>query len=216
MSANREDMIIYNAFFDNAHFWNSDHVYMEIGAHDGIRETNTRFYDVCLGWKGLLVEPHPANWEKLVNLRPSAHHLGMAPSCLENSTEGFVLFPKEAYTSAQANIDGNSLEVHCGPLSFYLNALEMKHIDFWSLDVEGSELDVLRTVDFARVQIDVIIVESDNRMRHQPGYKQKVENVRLFLKENGYLMLKTVYVPRSDVFLSKQVCPRYDFPECEA
>ena len=31
-------------------------------------------------------------------------------------------------------------------------------IDLWSLDVEGAELEVLKTVDFSRLQVKVIMV----------------------------------------------------------
>ena len=68
------------------------------------------------------------------------------------------------YTNAVANEKGNSIEIHCGPLQHYLDALKIRHIDFWSLDVEGAELKVLETVDFDRTNIDVIIVESANRL----------------------------------------------------
>ena len=55
MSANSEDITIFDAFFNKPEFIDKKHTYLEIGAHDGVRESNSRFYDVCLGWNGLLV-----------------------------------------------------------------------------------------------------------------------------------------------------------------
>ena len=178
---------------------------MEIGAHDGVRESNSRMFDVCLGWNGLLVEPHPKNYARTVQLRPNAHHINVAPSCMGNDT-GTVSFPEHMYTSAQVNETGSKLEIHCGPLQHYLDALLIHHVDFWSLDVEGEELHVLQTIDFERTQIDVIIAESDNRLRHLPEFQQKVKDVRIFLQSKGYLMLTSVRVYKSDVFLNKKVC----------
>jgi len=205
MSANAEDITIFDAFFNSPQFMDKNHTYMEIGAHDGVRESNSRFYDLCLGWNGLLVEPHPKNYERTVQLRPNAHHLNVAPSCMSNAT-GTVAFPQHMFTSAQVNEAGSKLEIHCGPLQHYLDALSIRHIDFWSLDVEGEELHVLETVDFDKMQIDVIIAESDNRLRDTPEFQQKVKDVRSFLQDRGYLMITSVRVRKSDVFLSKRAC----------
>jgi len=216
MSANAEDVTIFDAFFSSDLFRGGNHTYMEIGAHDGVRESNSRFYDICLGWNGLLVEPHPKNYERTVRLRPNAHHLGIAPSCMANES-GTILFPEHMFTSAQVNEEGSKIEIHCGPLQYYLDALEIFHIDFWSLDVEGSELKVLETVDFDRTHVDVIIAESQNRLSHLPEIQKKVEDVRLYLQRKGYLMIRSVSVHKSDVFLHKRACGIHgDIQECSA
>lgn len=160
-------------------------------------------------------EPHPKNYELTVQLRPNAHHLNVAPSCMSHAT-GVVTFPQHTYTSAQVNETGSNLEVHCGPLQHYLDALSLHKIDFWSLDVEGQELNVLKTVDFKRTHIDIIIAESDNRLRDTPEFQQKVKDVRSFLDSKGYLMLSSVQVHKSDVFLNHRACHRYtNIVECK-
>mmetsp|Transcript_22370 Transcript_22370/g.34374 ORF Transcript_22370/g.34374 Transcript_22370/m.34374 type:complete len:375 (-) Transcript_22370:15-1139(-) len=214
MSANAEDVTIYDAFFSSSEFRGGNRTYMEIGAHDGVRESNSRFFDVCLGWSGLLVEPHPKNYERTVQLRPNAHHLGLAPSCMANETRT-ILFPEHMYTSAQVDEEGSTIEIHCGPLQYYLDALDIRHIDFWSLDVEGSELKVLETVDFDRTHIDLIIAESENRLSHLPEIQKKVKDVRELLQGKGYLMIKSVSVHKSDVFLHKRACRSHvNIAEC--
>lgn len=55
------------------------------------------------------------------------------------------------------------------------------HIDFMSLDVEGSELRVLQGIDFARTKIDYIVIENDK------GAERKIQ-VRRFLNSHGYEM----------------------------
>ena len=209
MSAYKEDMIIFDAFFRNRN--NDDEFfYMEIGGHNGVLESNTRFYDVCLGWEGLLVEPTPRNYERMIKLRPNAHHLNVAPSC---NTSDVVMFPDHWYTNAVMNEEGATLAIHCGPLSYYLEQLDITHISYWSLDVEGAELSVLQTVDFNAVQIDVIMAESENRLVEKEHLAQ---DVRSFLQTKDYILMKSVAVHKSDIFLHKSACVRYDnFPECQ-
>jgi hypothetical protein len=55
--------------------------YVELGAFQGRAESNSAFFDLCLGWKGLLIEGNPAHYSKLVQNRPHAHKMSFAPSC---------------------------------------------------------------------------------------------------------------------------------------
>ena len=52
---------------------------MELGALDGMRYSNTRFYDQCLGWDGLLIESDPKMFDMLSINRPNAHQMNFAP-----------------------------------------------------------------------------------------------------------------------------------------
>lgn len=47
------------------------------------------------------------------------------------------------------------VSVQCFPLYTYLLALNLTHVDYFSLDVEGVELDVLKTIPFHSVSIQV-------------------------------------------------------------
>ena len=210
MSSWREDMIIYETFFSSDQRFKTNGFYMEIGAHNGVRESNSRFFDICLGWDGLLVEANSRNYLRMAKFRPSAHHLCVAPSCTEPSV---VSFPLHMFTQGRQNEKGNLLDIHCEPLSWSLEQLGIRHVDFWSLDVEGVERLVLETVDFDSVQIDVIMAESENRLA---GKDTAAEEVRRFLVGKGYLLLdKSISVYKSDVFLHQKACSKYSFPECK-
>ena len=50
-------------------------------------------------------------------------------------------------------------EVLCILLFSILEAIVMTHIHFFSLDVEGAELDILKTIPFEKVNIDVFVIE---------------------------------------------------------
>src|SRR5664279_1802870 len=60
----------------------------------------------------------------------------------------------------------------CVPLNDLLDAVGVNHVDFLSLDVEGAELAILKTIDFRRVRIDVMMLEWNN------GHANMLEDIR--------------------------------------
>ena len=46
-------------------------------------------------------------------------------------------------------------------LDTILNKYKLTHIDFLSIDTEGSELSILSTIDFSKYYIDVITIEDN-------------------------------------------------------
>ncbi len=71
--------------------------------------------------------------------------------------------------------------VYCVPLGDLLTALSINHVDFLSLDVQGAELEILKTVDFKAIRIDVIIAEAFT--------KESVANLSKFFNETGVYRL---------------------------
>ncbi len=88
-SNTNEDKKIYERFFkpytnDGGKLSrNGVGTFVELGAFDGLHETNSRFYEACLGWEGLLIEGNPSVYERLKGHRPWAHRMSFAPSCQE-------------------------------------------------------------------------------------------------------------------------------------
>ena len=54
-------------------------------------------------------------------------------------------------------------EKHCVNMTTVLNTINRVHFDWWSLDVEGAELQVLYGTDLNRFSFSVITIESLNR-----------------------------------------------------
>lgn len=49
------------------------------------------------------------------------------------------------------------------PLTDWLSSYNVSKVDFFSLDVEGAELSILKTIDFFAIEIDVITIEVNNQ-----------------------------------------------------
>eukprot|EP01084_Bolivina_argentea_P153384 267454_1 len=90
--------------------------------------------------------------------------------------------------------------VHCGPLALYLNDIGVKNINYFSLDVEGSENAVLQTIDFDKVKIDIWQIESWNRMCHTNCTKRN--KFRNFMVNKGYNLVQNFF-GRDDLFIHR-------------
>ena len=199
-STHREDVTIWKKYFGGTTL---DGFFLELGAFDGVAESNTRFFERCLGWNGLLIEANPIPFQKLRTSRPRATRLLLAPTC---STETTISFNPTPFTNAKTESirarhgkkTPKAVSVHCGPMQAYLSALNIKQIDFMSLDVEGSELAVLQTIDFDKVKIQVLMVESKNEYNPGGNSPQNIA-VRSFLERRGYRQDRGV-VRSSDVY----------------
>jgi hypothetical protein len=72
--------------------------------------------------------------------------------------------------------------VDCLSLTQVLHRVGVAHINFFILDTEGAEMEVLQTIDFEHIRFDVISVETDPVFR-RAGY---TETVSQFLATVGY------------------------------
>ena len=163
-------------------------VYVEAGANDGIRQSNTLALKETLGWSGILVEPSPTAFAALERNRPGDHLVNAALVAFGgdgSSVSGAfqdghltgtmdpALFaragdtPTGKFSSGMARLR-NSLgmkpritmvSVRSTTLDEVLTGAGIEHVDLLSLDVEGFELQVLRGVNFSRVRPSVIVLE---------------------------------------------------------
>eukprot|EP00210_Caulerpa_lentillifera_P000910 g880.t1 len=153
-----------------------DGVFLEIGALDGKSLSNSYWYEMCLGWTGVLIEGHPtaAHWLRIH--RPHAINIEAAACDKDNGTVKFVgsangvsgeisKMPKQFAQTYHGNyIKGKKEETHevkCRLISSMLREAGVDHIDFWTLDVEGAEFIVLNTFDWEHVAVHVLVIEND-------------------------------------------------------
>lgn len=110
--------------------------YVESGANSALQVSNTAFYDLCMGWQGLCVEPSTGFHQQLSILR-TCH---LEPVCLSYREETINMQGENPTREAV----GNSIPVRCERLDTLLHKYNVSHVDLWSLDVEGFEMNALR------------------------------------------------------------------------
>ena len=77
-------------------------------------------------------------------------------------------------------------QVPCFTLESLLLALNTTHIDYFSLDVEGFELEVLKTIDFDHIDVTTLSVE------YVHGRSSK-EVMRSYMTAKGFAVHKDIH-----------------------
>ena len=103
-------------------------------------------------------------------------------------------------------------KVSCLPLQRIIDAVGVRHINFFVLDVEGGELSVLSTIDWNKTVFDVLCIETDPENRRK-GYSEEIQR---FMLGKGYEHVhddrRNAWFARSDFkpMRRPQCCPKPD------
>jgi FkbM family methyltransferase len=154
-------------------------VYVDVGAHDGRDLSNSLFFEESRQWSGILVEPKTDVFDKLKINRPNNRLF----NCAVDSNVGWGMFINNTgYTEQISGLQKymhhnhysrlkNEIETFGGqsdlikvrtmPLSILFDITGTKHVHYLSVDVEGAEMAVMKSIDFDAVHIDVIDFENN-------------------------------------------------------
>lgn len=142
--------------------------FLELGAYDGWMESNTLHAESCLGWRGIVMDGQPAHLEWLRRNRPEALSLGVAVcphvgfvnySTQRATTSGILSYMSRSVRSRFRVAGMPQVSVPCAPLGAWLALLRVRHLDLFSLDVQGAELMVLQTIDWSALTVGVLLSE---------------------------------------------------------
>ncbi|XP_065340220.1 protein Star-like [Cloeon dipterum] len=158
------------------HFGKKSHgVFIECGASDGLFLSNTFWLESAFNWTGLLIEPEPSSFKKLLG---AGRNAWLMPTCLSLSKHPSL----KRVRLEEEELASNTSAVHCMPLFSILLAVNQT-IDYFSLDTGGNELDILKTVPFHHIDVKVWSINiSKNR-------KDRADLINL-MDINGYGLLK--------------------------
>lgn len=157
-------------------------VFVEIGAHDGISYSNTYYFEKNLNWRGLCIEPHPDRFRELIKNR-GKNTICLPIAIANNNGESKFLQiqggpemlsglldhydPKHLLRIDKEldrfGGDKTVINVKISKLQKVFEANNINHVDLLSIDTEGSELEILKSIDFSKVTIDIIMVENNYR-----------------------------------------------------
>lgn len=170
--------------------------FVELGANDGINQSNTFFFEKKRNWKGVLIEPYKNNYLECIKNRSKKNKFYCA-ACVSNKFKNKTI--KLIYANLfTADINSNknfdqivknskNLKQVNNPFYFRSKARTLnnilksakspKKIDLLCLDVEGSELEVLKGINFMDFSFKYILIESN-----------EFKKIRFFLKKKNYFL----------------------------
>jgi FkbM family methyltransferase len=143
-------------------------VYVEVGAMDGELYSTTKLFEDNHNWTGLLIEPNPVQFESLQKNRPNSKTVN---TLVSDSTEPleyqYFLTNYAAVSGVTSTLPEKHLEDYfkCDSewikdqpratetltprtLTDLVKENNLDHIDLLTVDVEGHEVNVLRSFDF--------------------------------------------------------------------
>lgn len=157
--------------------------------------SNSYFFEKCLGYDGLLIDADPKKVELAKKARSSKAintcvtdtpmRLNMSSS-LNHGGTGYV-GSATIVDSRYAGVTVN--EVQCQTLSSVLDVNGFYEVDFLSLDVEGFEQKVIKSIDFAKFKIHMIVAETQ-----RTNITSDFDEARLILKKAGYVKVANLFV----------------------
>ena len=187
-----QDLFLFFNFFKYWPMLNITGFYLDSGANEAIHLSNTYFYDVCLGWNGICVEPEVQYHTQLREKRSCI----LVTECISDVEKSVTFNNANELGSVVAN-NPNVNQTNCLPLFEILNKHPVsalsKKIDFWSLDVEGYELIVLETVNFNLIQVNSLLIEEFWLSTRRLDRKLSESNFNKFHQ----LPIDSVYTPRN-------------------
>jgi len=176
--------------------------FVDIGAHDGKTYSNTYFFEKNLNWSGICIEPMPEVFQCLkqnrcctcingciANFTGKAKFSQVTSPCVNTEMLSGLVDNYDArhITRIEQEVGWNGgstqiIDVSCYRLADILKPYNISYIDYLSIDTEGSEYDILKSIDFSA--IDIYIIEVENNYNDP--------KIRTLLEHNGYSLLTQI------------------------
>jgi FkbM family methyltransferase len=165
--------------------------FIELGANNGLLQSNTAFFEKNRNWKGILIEPCVDNYNKCKINRPNSicYNCACVSNEYKNSTiEGDFLIENDSNESLMFSVNSirrnnkkKLISISAITLEKILdNELINRDIDLLSLDVEGYEYEVLQGLNLNRYKPIYLLIEI---------YNNQYEKIINYLKQFNYNLL---------------------------
>jgi FkbM family methyltransferase len=200
------DKFIYQRYFEDKIIENG--ICIECGANDGVSGSNCKFFEETLKWTCYNLEPEPELFKKCCLKRPNSKNfqigLGSKREQIDfvanhNGLNGALEFAEKNIRGREGleNAKFEVIKVPVIPYTDFIEQNKIKHVNFFSLDVERYEVNVLKGMKNCNVMPDIFMLE---------GQKEEYEDI---LKEYGYVF--DIQNAFNCVFIKREKAELYGF-----
>lgn len=182
-------------------------VFVDVGAHDGKTYNNTLYFEETHNWNGINIEPLPEVYQELVKNRPKSINLNVAIDEINGSA---LFYKNKGHTEMLSGLEkyyhphhierikqennihnsySDTIAVKTKRLDSIFEENNITHIHYLSIDVEGAEIAVIKSINFDKVFIDVIGFEAN--------YSESTIQIIDYLKNKNYF----VFYKGLDIFM---------------
>ena len=189
-----EDIFIINLFEEDF-----KGKFLDVGCYHPTRHNNT-YLMYKKGWCGINIDLNPLTIELFNFMRPKDININIGISDSESRKK--LYFIDELNT--QNTLDENQLNflknhhnikdneiieknIKTKKLTTILDELKFYYIDFMNLDIEGHELDVLKSINFQKITIKYLCIEM---IEHNKKSLQNNNEIKDILIQNNYELIK--------------------------
>jgi FkbM family methyltransferase len=180
--------------------------FVEIGVGNGKSLSNTYLLETEFGWKGILAEPNKEFIRSIKAVRAAVlderavySESGKQLDFLADTVTGEISTLSRFRDQDHHSRQGSTYQVTTVSINDLLaqnNAPAA--IDYLSIDTEGSELEILAQLDFARYRFSVLTIEHNNVARNR-------EAICALLEKNGYILQAAAYSKFDAWFVAKEI-----------
>lgn len=172
--------------------------FLDIGAYDGKTFSNT-FALAIQGWDGVLVEPSPLPFIGMMKAYKGKSNIKLVNAAVSYQAGGLIEFADSDGDAVSTT--NKSHEMKWAKVRhfqhIYVNTISVgdimhtfgEHYDFISLDVEGTNVEILKTIPLSVMNPSLICIEHEDRfdeiLAYCKGYSEVHRNgENLILKRN--------------------------------
>lgn len=181
--------------------------FVEFGAMDGVRASNTLLLERDHGWSGIMSEPNPRyngnlhnNRKCKIDLRCVSDRTGSTVKFQTASEKGWPGMVGHIYR--EANSQGKIIDVETVTLNDLLDQNGAPaHVDYISVDTDGSEPMIMRAFDFTKNSATIWSIE-----HNEEPWRNEIKDL---MESNGYRRVLDAFSGYDDWYVQEAALERF-------